>query len=285
MASVFIHFFPPLQLYILRWNNIVMEEHWPMFWYKNDFKFLRYWPSHITNVAFTESVLGLSLLFYFMWAVPYMIWQLWIGLDLPRTNRRSTYRVKGSDERIPKQPIYDTVFHFNMRDGQCMALGKYLWKRPVEETKRMIENNDYELRDFFVYMFYHFLGVFISVILLAYSCSLSKYVHLAWILLIFLIVIWRGANRYVYYSTEMYASLIRRQFAPLLHGDDDDNDANGDSVDDDVSYGSDRNASNISIDYGDKQDNEDDNDDTSDNIPEQSTNQAHGGSNANIAQP
>mmetsp|Transcript_25942 Transcript_25942/g.38852 ORF Transcript_25942/g.38852 Transcript_25942/m.38852 type:complete len:462 (+) Transcript_25942:1665-3050(+) len=209
MASVFLHFFPAMQLYILRWNSSVMREVWPVFWYEN-FDFLNFWPRE----GLPGSVLGNSLIYYFCWAVPYMIFQLVIGLDLPRTHRKMKTK-----EGIPKQPFYDTVYHFNMREGQCVWMGEVLWKRPKEESLRMVETNEFELRDFFAYMTLHFISVVASVVLLAWFCSLSKYSHAAWIYAIFGLVILRGANRYVYYSTQMYTSIVRRQFVSLLgHG-------------------------------------------------------------------
>ncbi len=211
MASVFIHFFPPLQLYILRWDNSVMKEVWPTFWY-GDFDFLNFWPRD----GFWGSVFGNTLVFYFCWAVPYMIWQLTVGLDLPRTHRKKRHRLTG----LPLQPRYDTVYHLNMRDGQCVWIGALFWGRSKEESKRMIETNEYEIRDFFVYMFLHFFGVFASVVLLAWFCSLSRHVHAAWIYGIFLLVILRGANRYVYYGTKMYTSIVRKQFKTLINDED-----------------------------------------------------------------
>lgn len=206
MASLFIHFFPPLQLYILRWNSSVMKEVWPTFWY-DDYDFLNFWPKG----SFTGSVFGNSLIFYFAWAVPYMIWQLLIGIDLPKEHSRRQHR----------PPKWDTVFHFNMRDGQCIWMGKLFWNRREAESKIMMQNNDYEVKDFFVYMLLHFFGVFISIVLLAWMCSLNKYVHAGWLLTIFLITIARGANRYVYYSTKMYTSLVRKQLKALIQDEGD----------------------------------------------------------------
>ncbi len=192
-----------------------MKEVWPTFWY-GDFDFLNFWPRARDGDAFWGSVFGNSLIYYFCWAVPYMIWQLSIGLDLPRTHRKKRHRTTG----LPLQPKYDTVYHLNMRDGQCEWMGKLFWGRSKEASVRMAETNEYELRDFFAYMLLHFIGVFASVVLLAWFCSLSKYIHAAWIYGIFLLVILRGANRYVYYGTDMYTSIVRKQFATLL----DDND-------------------------------------------------------------
>ena len=206
MASVFIHFFPPLQLYILRWNSSVMKEVWPTFWFP-DFEFLNFWPKE----GFSGSVFGNSLIFYFCWAIPYMIFQFTIGLDLPRQVRRSTNSIG-----MPRPPKWDTVYHFNMRRGQAEWMGTIFWGRSKAESLRMSEMNDFEMRDFFAYMILHFFGVFISIVLLAWFCSLSKYIHAAWILAVFLVVILRGANRYVFYSTKMYTSLIRKQFAEFL---------------------------------------------------------------------
>lgn len=207
MASVFIHFFPPMQMYILRWNNTVMQEVWPTFSY-DDFDFLNFWPR---NGSFTGSVFGNSLIYYFCWAVPYMVFQLWIGIDLPRKYRHKKNKHTGT----PLAPKYDTVFHHNMRDGQIFWAG-FIFGRDKAESQRMMDQNDYGVKDFFFYICIHFIGVFLSIVVLAWLCSLSQYVHAAWILGVFLAVIVRGANRYVYYSTKMYTSLIRKQFKSLL---------------------------------------------------------------------
>lgn len=223
MASVFIHFFPPLQLYILRWNSAVMKEVWPTFWFP-DYDFLNFWPRH----GFLGSVFGNSIIFYFAWAIPYSIFQLCIGLDLPRQNRRR----KDSAGR-PRPPTYDTVYHFNMRGGQAEWMGNLFWGRPREESLQMVETNEYELRDFFAYMVVHFFGVFLSIIILAYSCSISRYTHAAWILGLFIAVILRGANRYVFYSTKMYTTILRKQFKEFLIEESDSlvDDHDGENLD------------------------------------------------------
>ena len=45
---------------------------------------------------------------------------------------------------------YDTCFHANMRDSFCMFFGTYLWKQSEEESQRMIDNDDYDIKDFAV---------------------------------------------------------------------------------------------------------------------------------------
>ncbi len=221
MTNVMVHILPSMQLYILRWNNHLFEGTWPAFWlggrrgeedHNNIFEFLNFWPTDIYGIAdgregFLGSVFGNSMIFYFVWFIPYMIFQLCIGLDLPKQNRRSM-----TSEGIPKLPKYDTVYHFNMRNGQAKWLRKLFWGRPKEESMRMMETNEYEVRDFFAYMFVHVLGVFLSIALLAWSCSLSRYVHSALIFAVFLTLIIRAANRYVYYSTKMYTTIIQDQY-------------------------------------------------------------------------
>jgi hypothetical protein len=206
MSTLLIHFLPPMQMYILRWNSSVMREVWPFFYYP-DFEFMNFWPKQ----SFTNNVFGNSIIFYFSWAVPYSIFQLLIGLDLPRTHRKSTFK-----NGAPKPPKYDTVYHFNMRNGQAIWQGKLFWKRSKEESQRMIDTNEFPLKDYFAYLLLHFIGVAASIIILAYACSFSKYVHGALMTALFIMVIWRGANRYVYYSTEMYAALVKKKYAGSL---------------------------------------------------------------------
>merc|ERR1712083_485708 len=68
---------------------------------------------------------------YLMWFIPYVIWMLVIGLDLPRTVRRT----KQTDGITPRPPIFDTVFHSWMRGGACYGFGS-LWGCPVEVSKK-----------------------------------------------------------------------------------------------------------------------------------------------------
>ena len=206
MTGFFIHFFPPLLFYVFRWQRDIIKEAWP-----NTFDLdydVVFWPG-TNGASFTETVFGNGILFYLAWFIPYFLWQLFIGLDLPRLQRRKTL----ADGITPAPTEYDTVFHSNMRGYLCVYCGKMFWNRPKDVSLEQIKTNDFEMRDFLVYMATHFSGCILSFILFGYPCYVSKYMHgiILWIL--FAICAYRGAKRYTYYSTKMYSKIIRKQFA------------------------------------------------------------------------
>jgi len=210
MTSVFIHFFPPLLFYILRWRSEEVLAAWPNAFsldYTNDIQF---WPED----SFTGNVFGNTIIGYLMWYIPYCVWIYFIGHDLPRE-----VRMKKLKNGSPAPTTFDTVFHANHRNGNCVAMGTLFFNRSVEESKRQIANNDFETRDLVVYMAFHFLLVIASIVIVAYPCYLSRYVHGTFLVLLLIICTWRGAKRYTYYSTQMYARIIRSKFeANLRHG-------------------------------------------------------------------
>lgn len=201
MTSVFIHFYPPLLFYILRWRSDEVLESWP-----NTFH-LQHEIEFFPKTSFVGTVFGNTIIAYLMWYIPYCIWVFSIGFDLPRATRQKKAR-----DGTPLSTKYDTVFHANHRNGNCIAFGKLFWGRSVEESKRQIANNDFELRDLIVYMVLHFVCAVTSILTLAYPSYLSKYAHGAFLVVCLIICTWRGAKRYTYYSTEMYARLIKSKF-------------------------------------------------------------------------
>jgi len=197
MTSLFIHINPPMLLYILRWKSKEVIEAWP-----NTFELdyaVDFFPS--AEKTFVQSVFGATTILYFIWFVLYTIWQLSVGLNLPKN-----------------QGKYDTVFHSTMRGGLCIQIGKIFWKRSVNLSQDQMKTNNFELRDFAVYMAFHAIGAIGSLLVLAYPCSLSKYAHGSFLFICLITCTWRGAQRYTYYSTEMYSNLIRKQFALELIG-------------------------------------------------------------------
>ena len=203
MTSFFIHFFPPLLFYVMYWESDIVKETWPTtFGLEYDIDF---WPK---NGSFTNCVFGNTFIAYIIWFVPYCVWQYYIGLDLPRSNRHTKTK-----DGSPASPVYDTVYHNTMRHFFCVAMGKTLWKRSKEKCMDQIKSNDYEMRDFVVYMIAHFTLAIISLVVLAYPCYLNKYVHGTCLWILFAICTYRGAKRYTYYSTKMYGRIIRKHFA------------------------------------------------------------------------
>jgi len=189
----------------LRWESAVVEEAWPNT-FVLDYEVV-FFPGGMNETPFLESVLGNTILLYTSWFILYFIWQIVVGIDLPRYKRRMFL---SSGERAPT--IYDTVFHANMRQGLCMIMGQVLWNRSKEESDRQCESNDFELRDFIAYMGFHYLAAVVSMVLFAFPCNFSPHLHGAFNGMLVAIVTWRGAKRYTYYSTEMYANVIRKQF-------------------------------------------------------------------------
>jgi len=195
MTGLFIHMYPPMLLYVMRWKTAEVLEAWPDT-FAPDYE-VEFFPS--TEGSFIESVFGSTMIIYFVWLAPYTIWQLLVGLDLPKNGGK-----------------FDTVYHSTMREGLCVEIGKRFWKRSEELSKDQSRTNEFEIRDFVIYAMGHGIAVFTSLFLLAYPCSLSQYVHGAILVICTAICTWRGARRYTYYSTKMYSELIQKHFAAEL---------------------------------------------------------------------
>ena len=132
---------------------------------------------------------------------------LLIGIDLPR---------KLNSDGTLANPKYDTVFHSTMRQGVCIAIGKTFRGRSKKESLKQMEDNDFDLMDFFIYMTFHMIAVVASFYLIGYPCFESQNFHLFMIVLVTALAVRRGAKRYTYYSTKMYSRTLRRQFTAIL---------------------------------------------------------------------
>ncbi len=104
-----------------------------------------------------------------------------------------------------------------MRDGLCVAMGKLLWNRPKEVSLKQARTNDFEMRDFLVYMSAHAIATFSSLSVLAYACYSSQLFHGAILWLLVVICTYRGAMRYTYYSTKMYTKIIQSKFVDEIN--------------------------------------------------------------------
>lgn len=160
------------------------------------------------------SVAGNGIALYFLWFIPYVIWMVTIGLDLPRTNRRRKKR-----DGTPYPSKYDTVFHSTVRGGLAILIGKVCWGRPREVSIKQMEENDFELRDFLMYMLAHMVAAVLSIYVIAYPCFISKEAHLCIIAGLVFLCTHRGSKRYTYYSTSMYGRMIRKNFDDLMATD------------------------------------------------------------------
>lgn len=215
MLGLFIHILPLMVMYIFMWHTDEIREAWPGVFQLDYFDKVKFLPDDrvfILPGTHLDTVAGCTLALYYIWFIPYLSWQILIGLNLPAKNRTD----KDGKPIVPK---YDTVFHSTVRNGMTVYFGKVLWGRPVSVSKKQEENDDYELRDFLVYMAVHATLIYASVYLLAYPCYRSKTVHASFIVLVIFICIRRGAERYTYYVTKMYAKAVRKDFADLLASD------------------------------------------------------------------
>ena len=158
---------------------------------------------------------------YFTWITLYSLWQILIGIDLPRKHRRTKLK-----NGMPAPTVYDTSFHANMRESMCMVYGTYLWKRPAEESQRMIDENDFELKDFGIYMILHFVGVMATLICIAWPCYHSQTFHAVMMVVALLVVIIKGAIFYNNVMTVVYADIVQEsvetELRKLIASDSED---------------------------------------------------------------
>jgi len=111
------------------------------------------------------------------------------------------------------------------RDVSCKAaissivlLGFLLWKRPKEISLDCSKRNDYELRDFFLYMLGHALGSCVVEIILIGDILCfrgEKMVHATLLWFTTILCAKRGADRYTYYVTSMYGYQLRKAFKEI----------------------------------------------------------------------
>mmetsp|Transcript_6265 Transcript_6265/g.9102 ORF Transcript_6265/g.9102 Transcript_6265/m.9102 type:complete len:434 (+) Transcript_6265:46-1347(+) len=202
-ATLYTHIMPAMLFHTFLWSTEAITTSWPKIF---ELEFLQregfsssivpsFFPEHfLSPFMFSNdgSLLSSALSTYMKWWVPYVIWQVTIGLDLPRKIRRT----KGPDGK-PLPPVYDTIFHFTMRgNNMCEKFGTFFWKRPVELSRAQIESNDYELRDFVMFTTLHVVQVNFTFFICTFPCSLHKYVHSLWLCALYLLIIWKGARKH-----------------------------------------------------------------------------------------
>lgn len=197
MTGLFIHVLPPMLMYTLRWHGDKIQGAYPQIFQLDYFEDMRFFPSNISGEG---SIAGNATLVYVSWLIPYICWMLLQGLDLPRkTGKKSV------------SPTYDTVFHSFWRQGLCETCGSLLWNRPVTVSKVQMEHDDYETRDFLLYMMGHAILVCTSILTLANICRFGPLFHGILLFCVVTICVYRGAQRYTYYVTIMYGKIVRKQ--------------------------------------------------------------------------
>eukprot|EP00986_Skeletonema_menzelii_P019292 scaffold27514_cov166-Skeletonema_menzelii.AAC.1 len=207
MTGLFIHLMPPMVMYTFMWHSAEIKEHWPSIFRLTYLEGLRYFPEE--GIFFTpgdglDSVAGSSVALYFLWWIPYVCFQLLVGIDLPR---------KFNDDGTPAKPKWDTVFHSTMRQGLCMTLGTVFRGRSKKASIALCMENNFDLIDFFIYMTCHMIAAMTAFYCIGYPCFSSQQFHLLMIIFVTWLVVARGAKRYTYYTTKMYSRVLREHFA------------------------------------------------------------------------
>lgn len=205
MTSIFIHVYPPMLLYNLRWDYTKVQEAWPSIFGPINFNQSQIlcFPS---RDYFWGTLIGSTFGFYFIWLCLYTVWLVSIGMDLPRNPRRTLQK-----DGTPAPAIYDTIFHCNMRDGATLTFGKW-WNRPEEVSKDQNARNDFEMRDCFLYLIIHLHLAILIISFSVYPCFVSQGYHGFVLMLVLVACTYRGSTRYTYFSTEMFSSLIQKTF-------------------------------------------------------------------------
>lgn len=147
------------------------------------------------------------------------MWMLLYGLKLPvysKKDKEENAVDDNSSRRWPlqQQPKYDTVFHSLWRGGPCELVGSLLWKRPKQTSQEQSARNDFEVRDFMVYMAGHAIACVTIGIGVVGNISYvgGQRGHGLMLLLATTLCAERGAQRYTYYVTAMYGQKLRRAY-------------------------------------------------------------------------
>jgi len=213
MTGLFIHLMPPMVMYTFIWHAIEIREAWPHIFHLSYMEGMTYLPHDgpfFIPGSGLDSVLGNSIALYLLWWLPYVCFMLLIGIDLPK---------KFSFNGTPRTPHWDTVFHSTMRLGACIFIGKTFRGRSKAQSLKQMEENDFDLLDFGIYMLFHLSLAMASFYLIGYPCFLSQPFYLCTLLLVVWLSTARGAKRYTYYTTQMYSRALRSEFADVLDKD------------------------------------------------------------------
>jgi hypothetical protein len=132
---------------------------------------------------------------------------LLLGIDLPNKTKYEGTTI------IPK---WDTVFHSIMRGGTCIAIGKVFRGRSKKKSLKQMEENNFDLIDFSIYMVFHMIASLSAVYMIGYPCFESQNFHLFMLAFAAGLAVTRGASRYTYYTTKMYSRSLRKQFVSVF---------------------------------------------------------------------
>ena len=206
MTSLFIHLMPPLVMYTFMWNSSDIKTAWPNIFHLNYLDHIQFFPQSgifVIPGSGLDSVVGCSILLYLLWWVSYVIFMLHSGIDLPNKVKQAC-------------PKWDTVFHSTMRGGTCIAIGKVFRGRSKQDSLKQMEDSNFDLLDFFIYMAFHMLSSVAAIYVIGYPCFRSQNFHLFMLIFLSCLTVTRGASRYTYYTTKMHSRALRKQFAAIL---------------------------------------------------------------------
>eukprot|EP00581_Thalassiosira_minuscula_P031630 CAMPEP_0183775754 /NCGR_PEP_ID=MMETSP0739-20130205/45164_1 /TAXON_ID=385413 /ORGANISM="Thalassiosira miniscula, Strain CCMP1093" /LENGTH=106 /DNA_ID=CAMNT_0026017427 /DNA_START=139 /DNA_END=459 /DNA_ORIENTATION=- len=103
-----------------------------------------------------------------------------------------------------------------MRQGACILIGRTFRGRSKRESLQQMEENNFDLVDFLIYMGFHMIAALSAFYLIGYPCFESQKFHLFMLIFVAWLAVTRGSSRYTYYTTKMYSRALRKEFADQL---------------------------------------------------------------------
>lgn len=179
-ASVLIHLFPSLVLFVLSWEHDKVHEAWPDIFKVNYINDLRPWEDIYVNAAAG----------YMGWWVMYTLWLLTCGMNAPASG-------------------YDTIFHSMMRGSGGPVIGR-LRGRPKEAQEEMTAKNEFLRTDALLYMVIHAISVLIGI-LASLVCFIHKWIHVGLVAAMTFMTIYNAASRYTYLMLQSYSQEVRKE--------------------------------------------------------------------------
>lgn len=180
LASVFIHLFPSMGLYHMRWNKHLIQEAFPNLFYLDYMDGLNVW----TDIYLT------AFGFYLIWWLLYTVWLLLYGI---KAHDRSN----------------DTIFHANMRGLIGQKIGSMHGISAEAHRERVIKN-EFDKTDALIYMGGHVASVTVAL-LVSIPCFVYQWFHGLMIMFMATICVHNGAAKYTWFILKCYPKVIKEQ--------------------------------------------------------------------------
>lgn len=178
--SLFIHLFPALLMYTMRWHRDQVLNAWPGLFDLDYYDGIRPW----------QDIYVKATICYGCWWVLYTLWLLACGMHLPQSGT-------------------DTVFHWAMRGAAGNVVAKVTGCSAEERVARA-KTNDFSRRDALVYLTLHAIAVCVALTV-GVASFYSWRLHAALIAAMALVATYNGASRYSHYLLRSYGDIIRRE--------------------------------------------------------------------------